>query len=130
MSLFDEISNTITIHPQLKERIVELCEFVKRLDKTELAVVDRIYKEVDVDEWIASAFRAQNFAYSHNLKENWWKVVKIVRRELRSEFWFSNLSPIFDSAECLLIQPWVGTAFSQKDFNLLTKPLRAVGFQF
>lgn len=128
MDLFTIISEDVESPKDIDEQVEALCDFVSNLDESELQMIGAAQKARDFEAWEKAARGMQAFAYTQGLKAEWWRIVDLIKESQKGQFFHNGWDAAYDHAMATLLKPWEGKAWSHKDYELLTSPLRSVGF--
>lgn len=126
--LFSTITEDIKPLEDFSEIVLKVSEFVKNLDPVELRIIRDMAKERSFDDWDQTARRTQTFAYGKGLKSSWWESIDLAQSQLKGEPWSPGWDAAMDYIAASLLKPWVGTSYSSRDYDFMTAPLRAAGF--
>jgi hypothetical protein len=129
MDLFSIISEDVESSKDIDEQVERICDFVLNLNDGEIQMVAIAQKARDFEAWDKAAHAMQAFAYTQGLKNEWWRIVDLVKARQKGHFFHSGWDAAFDHAMATLLEPWEGKAWSHKDYELLTAPLKAAGFK-
>lgn len=124
MNLFDSIVEAIEIAPDVDEQVKALCDFILSLDEKQLKHLEIAMKEIDFEARQEALYAMQAFAYEKNLKDDWWRVVDLVKESKRDCFWHVGWDAAFDNAVAILLKPYFGKAISHSYYELITSPLQ------
>lgn len=130
MDLFSSIIDSTTVDSDIDTQVTALCDFVKSLDSARLKTAAAAREAISFDTWHPAITSFQEFAYSHELKDDWWRIVEIVSEARKGTWWTAAWDAAYDHSMCLLLKPYVGRAIPQPHYDLLTGPLSAVGWKF
>lgn len=122
------ISENVESPQDIDEQVEAMCDFVENLTEGEIQVVATAQKARDFEAVDKAARGMQAFAYTQGLKNDWWRVVDLIKARQKGNFFHSGWEAAFDHAMATMLKPWEGKAWSHKDYELLTAPLKAVGF--
>ncbi len=129
MDLFSVLTDELSAPEDLEAQVKEICEFASNLNDSELKIVQAAQSARDFELWERGARAMQGFAYQQGLKEEWWRVVSLVKEEQAKGFWTPAWDAAFDHSVATLLKPWAGKSYSMQDYEILTEPLRLAGFQ-
>lgn len=130
MDLFSSIIEATTVADDIDQQIIDLCDFVKSLDKDKIKAAAAARESINFDTWHPAITSFQSFAFGHELKDDWWRIVAIVSDSRKGTWWTSAWDAAYDHSICLLLKPYVGRAIPQPYYDLLTGPLSLVGWNF
>lgn len=129
MDLFAAITEDIKPNENLHELAQEAASFVAALGPTQLRLLRDLQKGTDFELWHKTARATQTFAFEKGLEKEWWAVMAELREKLKDAEYTVGWDAAFDYVAAHFVKPWVGTSFSSKSYELMTKPLTAAGFQ-
>lgn len=129
MDLFSTITEDLAAPEDIDSTVKRICEFVKNLDEGQLKLVKATQEAREFEAWEKAARNMQAIAYKNGLKDEWWRIVKILNAERYGHFFDSAWDAAYDHSMAMLVKPWAGKSWSQKEYDLLIAPLEAAGFK-
>lgn len=129
MDLFTSLTEDFTVAEDIDQQVKRVCAFVKNLTPQQLKLIKATQKSREFEAWEKAARNMQSFAYAQELRKDWWRIVELVKEELKGGFWTPGWDAAFDYSLATLLKPWAGKTWSSKEYELLTAPLENAGFK-
>lgn len=128
MDLFASIAEDIETRDGMNELADRVIDFVANLSPAHVNAVNEFLKEREFELWDTAARKTQAFAFEKGLHDEWWALMGKLKLAMKETGYTNAWDAAFDYLAASFVKPWAGTAFPNKYYDLMTKPLIRAGF--